>query len=252
MIVTRSPRNGYAIHVSANPPEAMRPATPARSSGPRVWNEKAAIRPVAGALHFIYSFLLLGGGAAGEAMTIGSTILMARGTRATTRNRRVWPHTHFEAHIEEECERAAETRMPFAIIRLAVDGNLPPSAIANTMRPRCAPRTCWRSTAGGLRDLPARDVARYGLGHQQGFVGRLRAQNIVARTGMASHPRDGQTPEALVACASERLRGHDTPPPVAGVIVEDPRMRRAYQLAQSAAGASSACWSSARRASART
>ena len=172
----------------------------------------------------------------GEAITIGSTILMVRETRATTRNRRVWPHTHFEAHIEEECARAAETRMPFAIIRLAVDGNLPASAIADMIAP--ALRTSDMLALYGPSDyeifLPATSPDLVSAINND-LIGRLRAQSIVARTGTASHPRDGQTPEALVACASERLRGHDTPPPVEGVIVEDPRMRRAYQLATSAA-----------------
>jgi len=57
----------------------------------------------------------------------------------------------------------------------------------------------------------------------------------VARTGIACHPRDGQTPEALVARSSERLRGLEAPPPVEGVVIEDPRMRRVYGLATSAA-----------------
>src|SRR4029078_13326963 len=42
----------------------------------------------------------------GEAVTIGSTLLIVQETRATARNRRVWPHTHFEARVEEECARA--------------------------------------------------------------------------------------------------------------------------------------------------
>src|SRR6185436_779085 len=71
----------------------------------------------------------------GEAVTIGSTILMVQETRATARNRRVWPHTHFEARVEEECARATETRMPFAIIRLAVEGSLPAGTIADTIAP---------------------------------------------------------------------------------------------------------------------
>ncbi len=33
----------------------------------------------------------------GEAITIGSTILMVQEMRATARPRRVWPHTYFEA-----------------------------------------------------------------------------------------------------------------------------------------------------------
>src|SRR5262245_10459913 len=172
----------------------------------------------------------------GEAVTIGSTILMVQETRVTARYRRVWPHTHFEARVEEECARAGETRMPFAIIRLAVEGNQPAATIADTISP--ALRNSDMLALYGPSDyeifLP---VTSPDLGSEinKDLISRLRAQSIVARTGMACHPRDGQTPEALVARSSERLRGHDAAPPIAGVIVEDPRMRRVYGLANSAA-----------------
>jgi two-component system response regulator AtoC len=172
----------------------------------------------------------------GEAVTIGSTILMVQETRATARNRRVWPHTHFEARIEEECVRAGETRTPFAIIRLAVEGHHPAGSVADAISP--ALRTSDMLALYGPSDyeifLPATSPDLVAAINKD-LIGRLRAQNIVARTGMACHPRDGQTPEALVARSSERLRGNEAAAPVAGVIVEDPRMRRVYGLANSAA-----------------
>jgi len=170
----------------------------------------------------------------GEAVTIGSTILMVQETRQAARNRRVWPHTHFEARIEEECAR--ETRMPFAIIRLAVEGNQPAGTVADTISP--ALRTSDMLALYGPSDyeifLPATSPD-LGSAINNDLIGRLRAQSIVARTGIACHPRDGQTPEALVARSSERLRGRELPAPVEGVVVEDPRMRRVYGLASSAA-----------------
>jgi len=170
----------------------------------------------------------------GEAVTIGSTILMVQETRQAARNRRVWPHTHFEARIEEECAR--ETRMPFAIIRLAVEGNQPAGTIADTISP--ALRTSDMLALYGPSDyeifLPATSPD-LGSAINNDLIGRLRAQSIVARTGIACHPRDGQTPEALVARSSERLRGRELPAPVEGVVVEDPRMRRVFGLASSAA-----------------
>ncbi|HXU00492.1 MAG TPA: sigma 54-interacting transcriptional regulator [Polyangia bacterium] len=172
----------------------------------------------------------------GEAVTIGSTILMVQETRAAARNRRVWPHTHFEARVEEECVHAMETRTPFAIIRLAVEGNQPAGTVADTISP--ALRTSDMLALYGPSDyeifLPA-TPPELGSAINNDLIGRLRAQSIVARTGIACHPRDGQTPEALVARSSERLRGRELSAPVEGVVVEDPRMRRVYGLAGSAA-----------------
>ena len=150
----------------------------------------------------------------GEAVTIGSTILMVQETRVSARNRRVWPHTHFEARIEEECARAAEMRTPFAIIRLAVEGHQPAGTVADTISP--ALRTSDMLALYGPSDyeifLPA-TPPDLGSAINRNLIERLRAQSIVARTGIACHPRDGQTPEALVARSSERLRGLEAPPP---------------------------------------
>jgi len=172
----------------------------------------------------------------GEAVTIGSTMLMVQETRVAARPRRVWPHTHFEARVEEECTSASETRTPFAIIRLAVEGNQPAAAVADTISP--ALRTSDMLALYGPSDyeifLPA-TPPELGSAINNDLIGRLRAQSIVARTGLACHPRDGQTPEALVARSSERLRGKETPAPVEGVVIQDPRMRRVYGLAASAA-----------------
>ena len=47
----------------------------------------------------------------GEAVTIGSTVLMVQETRTFARPRRVWPHTYFEARVEEEVVRARDTQI---------------------------------------------------------------------------------------------------------------------------------------------
>lgn len=64
-----------------------------------------------------------------------------------------------------------------------------------------------------------------------------------ARTGYATYPRDGRTPEALLGRAAASVRGSTPPssgaaPPPSGsvgpraVVVEDPAMRRLYRLAE--------------------
>jgi DNA-binding NtrC family response regulator len=175
----------------------------------------------------------------GEAIMIGSTILMVQEMRVSARPRRVWPHTYFEARTEEECGRAAETRAPFVVTRLSVDptGNASPGVVADTIAPALRPSDMLALYATSEYEIlmPA-TPPELGVAIAQDLVSRLRAMGINARTGLASYPRDGQTPEALAARASERLRGIEKPV-VAGdkVIVEDPRMRRLYQLARSAA-----------------
>jgi DNA-binding NtrC family response regulator len=184
----------------------------------------------------------------GEAITIGSTILMAQETPAIARPRRVWPHTYFEARLEEECLRSAETRASFVVGRLCVGsaGGGP----ASSERERTLAGSVAEAIAPALRGSDM--LALYAPGEYeillpnttfelataivQDLVGRLRAAGLGHRTGIAAFGRDGQTPEALAARASERLRGIEAPAPTPDkVVVEDARMRRVYQLARSAA-----------------
>jgi len=171
----------------------------------------------------------------GEAVTIGSTILMVQETRAAPRPRRVWPHTYFEARLEEECTRAAELRAPFAIMRLSVSGE--PTASVVTEAVAGALRATDMLALYGPDEyellLPATSP-EMGAALGRDLVQRLRDRGISARTGLGCYPRDGQLPEALAAAASDRLRPA-APITSDGLVLEDPRMRRIYGLAQSAA-----------------
>ena len=187
----------------------------------------------------------------GEAITIGSTILMVQETRATARNRRVWPHTYFEARIEEECSN--ETRDPFAVMRLAVEGNQPAGTVADAIAP--ALRTSDMLALFGPSDyellLPT-TPPELGSAIDHDLIGRLRALGIIARTGIASYPRDGQTPETLAARASERLRGIEKPAPSTASSSRTRACAGSTSWRAARRAARSACSSSARPASART
>jgi two-component system response regulator AtoC len=172
----------------------------------------------------------------GEAVTIGSTILMVQETRSTARPRRVWPHTYFEARIEEECTRGAETKTPFAIMRLSVAGSPAAGAVADGLAAALRATDMLALYAPDEYELllPATSP-EMGAALGRDLVARLAERRITARTGLGCYPRDGHLPEALVATASERLRGAPAALPSGGLVVEDPRMRRIYSLAQSAA-----------------
>jgi transcriptional regulator with PAS, ATPase and Fis domain len=53
--------------------------------------------------------------------------------------------------------------------------------------------------------------------------------------GLALHPHDGTAPQALLACAGERLRATPGQASVPGVVVESPALRAVYALAERAA-----------------
>ena len=66
----------------------------------------------------------------GEVFDVGGTLLVVQAVDARTTPRRVRPHTHLEARVEDECQRRARARRrPFAIIRVRVDGDFDREAL---------------------------------------------------------------------------------------------------------------------------
>lgn len=175
----------------------------------------------------------------GEAMTIGSTILMVQEARDLSRPRRIWPHVYFEARLEEECARSCDTKAPFAAIRLHVEGGLAPGVVAETLGPGLRlPDMMALYGPDEFEVLLPNTPPELASAIAQDFIERLRARGLPAKTGMASYPRDGRTPELLLAMACERVRGGQ---PTAAtekdgtVVLLEPAMRRLYDLASRAA-----------------
>jgi two-component system, NtrC family, response regulator AtoC len=63
----------------------------------------------------------------------------------------------------------------------------------------------------------------------------MTQSQLSSRVGVACYPRDGFSPEALLGAACERVRDLPANPGGTGVIVQDARMRRLYQLAEQVA-----------------
>ena len=186
----------------------------------------------------------------GEAIRIGSTILMVQADRAEPAPPRLLGHGEFEGRVEWECARAEATGAAFAVVRL----HLPGEASVVTM-----------AAGQALRGLDV--LALYGPGEYElllpGFdataaaaaVGAFRRAlgpaGSAARVGLASYPRDGAHAGALVAAACARVRsgapeggragaaGDADPPPgedlFDGASSKEESVRRVYALAERAA-----------------
>jgi two-component system response regulator AtoC len=150
----------------------------------------------------------------GEVIELGEVILIVRASRgaATPRARRVWPHSYFEGRVEEQCARAERSGEEFAIVRV----NLQADAGGDVSQ-----ESVDEAFASGLR---ASDMlALYAPDEYEALLvdtsaedaemvtERLRSHldrcGIRADMGIALYPRDGPTPEALVARACEAVRG---------------------------------------------
>ena len=65
----------------------------------------------------------------GEAITIGSTILMVQHNRPPLGLRRLWSHGYFESRLEDECARATAIGSTFALARVRLTESAPWTSI---------------------------------------------------------------------------------------------------------------------------
>jgi two-component system response regulator AtoC len=182
--------------------------------------------------------------APGDAVAIGSTVLVVQRGAPPYRARRLRPHGYFEARLIEACAQAERARGGLAVVRLHIAGN-----------PAADPATAEETVVATLR--PGDLLASYGPGEYEvllvdtsqqaaealtaGLVGALREQGLDARAGIAHFPGDGTSPQALVGRACQRVLGPapsataDAAPEPPGIVLENPAMRQLYALAERAA-----------------
>ncbi len=143
----------------------------------------------------------------GDMIGIGSTALMLQSAPMSVRPRHIWSHGYFEARIEEECVRATHGAAPFAITRLRVHDTQAARAeemIGGWLRPV----DILASYAPGEYEiLHIKTMPAEADGLARDLTAMLVSGGVTADIGVASYPRDGRTPEALVARAGALLRG---------------------------------------------
>ena len=172
----------------------------------------------------------------GDAILIGSTVLMVIQDRPVVGHRRVWSHAYFESRVEEECARAARSRAKFALARVRFARSAPWTRVTPVLARDLIPQHVFASY--GPKDYeilfvdspegePEAALAR--------FVDALRAVGLDARSALAWYPKDGRTGEALLGSANAALRAEGRrasgEPPVADMT----GMRRVRALAARAA-----------------
>jgi DNA-binding NtrC family response regulator len=146
--------------------------------------------------------------AIGEVIEIGEIMLVVRRAASAVRPRRLWPHGYFEGRVEEQCARAEHSDETFAVLRLGVevrpDTGVIEEAFATTLRPL----DVLALYAPGeyevlIVDSGASDAEKV----SRALVAHIEQQGGRVRVGLAVYPRDGRTPEALIARACDAVRG---------------------------------------------
>jgi DNA-binding NtrC family response regulator len=175
---------------------------------------------------------------AGEAIVVGTTCLMVQNNRSPLVPRRLWSHTYFENRLEEECARAAIAGTSFEIARIHVDRHAPWMQVAPILVREIKPPHLL--AAYGPNEY---EVLFYSIdadeAHQllQSAANGLAEAGFGARCGAAWFPRDGRTPDALIAHACLPLRTTTSEDEIAGEVIGalGAAMQRIHEVAARAA-----------------
>jgi DNA-binding NtrC family response regulator len=143
----------------------------------------------------------------------------------------------FAARLREECAR----REPNAHDAHA-QGGFAVAVVRVCARPELHTiQTIMTETLGSSQLVGAYDSSEYRVllfdraeELMSRLMGELASRHVDALCGMACFPHDGQTPEALIAHAGQRLRGPEPPRLGASslVVVRDPAMVALHRLAE--------------------
>jgi DNA-binding NtrC family response regulator len=143
----------------------------------------------------------------GEAIVVGTTCLMVQNNRSPLVPRRLWSHAYFENRLEEECARASLAGTSFEIARIHVDRRAPWMHVSPVLVREIKPPHLL--AAYGPNEY---EVLFYAIDSEQAHklleaaAKGLAEAGFSARWGTAWFPRDGRTPDALIAHASVPLR----------------------------------------------
>ena len=165
-----------------------------------------------------------------ETFELGSVSALIQRRAARPRPRRLWPHGYFEGRVEDECARADRDRSSFAVI-VARCGDAAPN-VHEVLARVLQPTDVAGEYGAGEYEILAIDVTPTDAELRAQALARALAEHgIEARTGVACYPRDGRSPDALIAVAHDAARGEQRARPApSDIIVRSEPMRQLHDL----------------------
>jgi two-component system response regulator AtoC len=181
-----------------------------------------------------------------DVIDLGAVLLVVQYRTLSQRFRRACPPALIELRVEEECERDGGKGPEFAVARLEVQGGLNTHAIQVLIASELESSDLITLSAPGRYELflaetsPAEAEARVARAAE-----RLTLREVKVRSHLACFPRDGRTPERLLARSAGLLTTPGGEPiplervrPRADVVVVDAAMLRVRRLIERVAESS--------------
>ncbi len=176
--------------------------------------------------------------AAGDVIEIGTAMLTVQLGGGSARPRRLWTHGYFEGRLEEECARAEHAGHGFAVVRVHVEGEHAPPSIEAAIGEALGPTDLVAAYGPGEYEvLLLGEAGEQAEAAVQRLATSLRARGARTRAGVAVYPKDGRSPEALIAYACATVRG-DEPAAAKPRLVQDGAMQRLHRLVEKIAAGS--------------
>jgi two-component system, NtrC family, response regulator AtoC len=146
--------------------------------------------------------------AIGEAIDVGSILVVVQHASSTASQARPCAHAVFERKLEEACARANQASTPLSVVRLHVGGAIVARAAEEALMDALASSAVVGSYAPGEYEVLVEGAApAEALQRTAPAVEQLRSKGALVRTGVAGLPLHGRTPEALMTTACAEVRG---------------------------------------------
>ncbi len=144
----------------------------------------------------------------GELIALGTTAIVLQAARRAPQERHVLSHPRFESRLQRACDRGKEGMGgPFAVIRLRFTTSEGARRLHDVLSRVLVDPPVVASYALNEYELLASYCADWDGADELGrrIVTELAAEGARAQVGIACYPRDGRTPDALLARCGERL-----------------------------------------------
>ncbi|HEV8324393.1 MAG TPA: sigma 54-interacting transcriptional regulator [Myxococcota bacterium] len=172
----------------------------------------------------------------GEALELGSTMVLVQQSAPPMAPRRLWAHGYFEGRLEDECARAGRSGASFALVRLHCHRDTPTAHVQEVLADAVRADDVVGAYGPGEYELLLMETAPSEAERVAADLSsELERRGVRTRVGLAAYPRDGKSPHALVARACAGARGETRPAGARGavaVVAADGAMVSLYKLVE--------------------
>jgi DNA-binding NtrC family response regulator len=143
----------------------------------------------------------------GDSFEVGHAVLLLRRIESGAPPRRVWPHSYFEARVEEEAARSLRSGRPFSLMRLSL-AKQGPAGLLEDVFGVClrAPDVVALYAPGELEVLLVETAAHQADAVAERVIGRFSEAGATVRVGLVCFPDHARSAAELMAAAHASVR----------------------------------------------